>query len=293
MNTALAARWHAEFAVQAAVAGAVALAVVLAVRRPRWALGAASLAAIIALVPERASGWVVLGVAVLAVGGGRSGRAGRLLALAGLGALLLDLRAEGGTVVLVVGASGLLLLAADRSLPGRLPAPAMGAVFLVVGGALWLCVPDTEEVLVITGSVAVSIVAGAVSAAVGRTGAARLLAGSWLAPFTALAWGAGHGFRGRPAGSVAVVAVTAMVACWPLVDRRLLRRTASDGPVRWPWAAATALVVAAAAAVVARSAGLQHQVGGSTRAVAASLLAVAAWWTAVSLASSRRSGSPS
>lgn len=258
-------QWNLDFAAVGLLAGAVGSA---AATRHRWAAPAAS--AVVATAVLILTGTAPLGLAVgVAVAlpatllAPRRASLLRAVAVLVVVATLLDGPRRGWVLLAVIGLAAAFTVDAGSR---RLPPGAPGLLLIAAGAACWLCVPDTEGVLV----------AGAACAApallalrAGRRGAgteqARLP--DWFPSALVLLWAAIAGFAGRPVGVIAVGVIAVAVAAWPASCRR-------SEPVPWM----PLLVTGAAVAVVARTDGLATDPGRILWWSLSSLVVISALW---------------
>lgn len=147
--------------------------------------------------------------------------------------------------------------------------PLTAALLAVSIAGIWAAVPDTEEILLVGGVLAVPLLATMV-------GGLDRLDAPWSLPASAavvgpVVWAAVHGGRGRPGSMVGGVACLGVLLVEP-VARRLAR---GPGPTRAPAAVAGVLLVVQVAVVLvtARVAAAQADVGPAALVATAALTA--------------------
>lgn len=271
-------RWQVDLLLIASIVG---LAAALWSRpqpalAPRWtALGAVSVLALSGLAPM----WTVAAVIVAAVAGAGDGSSGpRALGVLRVPAVAL---AAGATwsgpvaATLTVTVVGLVAVVGLAGGVRRLPRHVVG--WLVVGsaGALWLCVPDTEQVLVVG---AASLGPAALSLSTRSEPDADDRGRDWFPLVLLLCWAQAEGFRGRPGGLPAAWVVLGSLAAWPLADALIARWRPRPPTCRWQQWFPPLVAVAAIAVVAARTIGLSDDLrAGLAQAMSSVLVAGGLW----------------
>lgn len=271
--------WNLDLAAAGVVLGIVA-ALALGRRHPRWVPGLAALGGVVVLWGDGRASALAVGAALAgATLAAVEGRRHVMAACGVLGVTLLTLLDGAAGIVLVVGVAGLAVAVAGPRLPGCLPRPVTEVLVAAAAIALWLCVPDTEEVVPV-GSAAIG--ASVVLLGRARQGRAGAAVGMWTAPMLVLLWAGGLGWRSRPAGAAVAVVVAVAVAGWPLAER-LVTATGRRLPeqVRLGPALTVGVLAGSVAGVASRTVGLADTTDGQVAPTAALAAVVLVGWLAL------------
>lgn len=265
-------RWHLPLLAAGLVTGGICTAATLVWRQRRseaLLVTAVAAAVVVAAVNETSSWWGVVAVLAAALVVRESPRhfwMGASLSLAAI-ALAVDAYPTEVRLAAVALVAIAAVLESMRDRHGLAASLGGKSVLLAAPVLTWVCVPDTEAMVVVGGAVSVPLL---VAMAAHKE---RWVEGQF--PFLVLlTLATADGFRGRPAGMAAAWVIAATVVGWPIgaMIRRNLRSATS--PLSVPVAGAAVVVVIAG--IVARTAGLSWQVGQAAMAGGAATVTVLA-----------------
>ncbi|CAN5651850.1 hypothetical protein BH10ACT1_BH10ACT1_07970 [soil metagenome] len=270
--------WHPELAV--AGLGVGAAAVLATWRRRRWLPAVTAIGAVLALLlAGLAPVAATLGAAAASISlPGRVHTA--LFQLVGVAALVSGLPDPTGPNGRALAVTGAFVVLASSLGPGRGDTAQWAFLSALLPAALWLCVPDTEQVLLV--ALAGGLAAASTLARRPRPVGSAPARQEWTGPTLVALWAGARGFTGRPGGLPALFALAWIVGLWFLVSRLRSQRGAPAGRrKRTTVLLAVDVLIAGLGVVVARTAGLDHRADVPPLSVAAfAVLVAVAWWVA-------------